>query len=117
MVFSAPEILTVSKPKRKPAKAAVRDQMKIRTVMVSLLNQDAGAKIFRLRNSLRNFPFGSYWVHRSTKSDSFSYLARSVAGLMVNSFPQCGRALNGASSLSMIGSRFWTADQSGFQVK
>src|ERR1700680_847182 len=32
-------------------------EMKIRTFMVSLLYQDAGAKIFRLRNSLRNFPF------------------------------------------------------------
>src|SRR3954451_22496024 len=36
---------------------------------------------------------------------------------VVNNFPQCGRALNGASSLSMTGNSLLTAGQSGFQVK
>src|SRR5438876_1014957 len=39
----------------------------------------------------------------------------SSAGEIVNSFPQCGRALNGASSFSMTGSNFLTAGQSCFQ--
>src|SRR5579863_3214788 len=34
MVFSAPEITTVSKPKRKPARAEVRDQKKMRPFIV-----------------------------------------------------------------------------------
>jgi hypothetical protein len=34
MVFSAPEITTVSKPKRNPASAAVSDQKKMRPFML-----------------------------------------------------------------------------------
>ena len=40
-----------------------------------------------------------------------------LPGEMVNSFPQCGRALNGASSFSITGSSLLTAGQSCFQVK
>src|ERR1051326_6313089 len=35
MVFSAPEITTVSKPNKNPAKAAVSDQKKIRGLIIS----------------------------------------------------------------------------------
>ena len=36
---------------------------------------------------------------------------------MVNSFPQWGRASKGANFASIIGSTFFTAGHSGFQVK
>ena len=70
MVFSAPEMTTVSKPNRKPANAAVSDQKKIRVFMMSM-TQEIAPKIFRLRKSLRNFPFESYRLHKSMKSGNF----------------------------------------------
>src|SRR5580765_1426238 len=70
-----------------------------------------------VRKSLRNFPWGSYFRASARNSGSFPYKESSRGDAIVNSFPQCGRAPNGASSRSITGSNLLTAGQSGFSVK
>ena len=45
-------------------------------------------KMLVFKKSLRNFPFGSYFVASWMKSSSLSYLDRSTDGDSVNSLPQ-----------------------------
>src|SRR6516165_3436968 len=67
--------------------------------------------------TLRNFPWGSNFSAKATKSGSLSYSVWSCAGGIEKSLPQWGRERNGASCFSMTGSNWLTVGQSCFQVK
>src|SRR5258706_13056713 len=73
--------------------------------------------MFVLKNWLRNLPCGSNFSLNRIKWDNFLYLDFSSAGDVLNSFPQCGRASNGANSFSINGNSILTAGQSCFQLK
>src|SRR5215469_3283562 len=78
---------------------------------------EAAPKILAFRKSLRNFPWGSNFSAKATKSGNLSYSVRSCAGGIQKSLPQWGRERNGTSCFSITGSNWLTAGQSGFQVK
>src|SRR5215471_4477711 len=63
IVFSAPEMTTVSKPKRNPASAEVRDQKKIRPFIV-----EKGGAYHRMRSSTSGFDNEGLSVFNQWKS-------------------------------------------------
>ncbi len=71
MVFSAPEITTVSKPNKKPARAAVSDQKKIRRFMVLLSASRQCAKDISVQKVVAQFSLGIVSLAQFNKLGEF----------------------------------------------
>src|SRR6266478_3095129 len=75
------------------------------------------AEHIRIQEVIVKLSLGVEPPAHAINSGSFSYRESKCAGAIVKSFPQWGRAWNGASSFSITGSNLLTAGQSGFSVK
>jgi hypothetical protein len=68
-----------------------------------------------IQELISEFSLRVKFLAQSNELRRFLFTRFSSLGAVVNSFPQCGHASNGASSLWMIGDSLLTAGQSGFQ--
>lgn len=85
--------------------------------MFDLSSWNLFAENVRIQELIAEFALRIVLLAQLNKVRQFPTNRFQFAGGVANSFPQCGRASNGANSFSIAGNSLPTAGQSCFQVK